>query len=78
MKNTCKDLGALQEVQQEGVLERTFIIITRDNVDNGYLEETRALYSPFYKRTLGDEECIEIINNMLNAELQLRSIKNKN
>lgn len=64
--------------RQEGVVsERSFVVITLDNVDREYLEETRELFSKFYDRTLTDEECIEIINNMLNAELTLRAIKAK-
>ncbi len=65
--------------RQEGVVsERSFVVITLDNVNSEYLEETRELFGKFYGRTLTDEECVEIINNMLNAESVLRAIKASN
>ena len=65
--------------RQEGVVsERSFVVITLNNVNDEYLEETRELFGKFYGRTLTDEECVEIINNMLNAESALRTIKAKN
>ena len=65
--------------RQEGVVsERSFVVITLDNVNSEYLEETRELFGKFYGRTLTDEECVEIINNMLNAESVLRGIKASN
>ena len=61
--------------RQEGVVsERSFVVITLNNVNDEYLEETRELFGKFYGRTLTDEECVEIINNMLNAESVLRAI----
>lgn len=61
--------------RQEGVVsERSFVVITLGNVNSEYLEETRELFGKFYGRTLTDEECVEIINNMLNAESALRTI----
>ena len=61
--------------RQEGVVsERSFVVITLNNVNDEYLEETRELFGKFYGRTLTDEECVEIINNMLNAESVLRTI----
>jgi len=75
MKQVKKDLKVVNAVQKEEVSRATFVVITINNVDEKYLEETRELFSPFYNRTLTDEECIEIINNMLNAETSLRNIK---
>ncbi len=63
--------------KQEGVVsERSFVVITLNNVDSKYLEETRELFGKFYGRTLTDEECVEIISNMINAELLLRNTNN--
>ncbi|WP_372519682.1 hypothetical protein [Candidatus Ruminimicrobiellum ovillum] len=75
MERKRKDLEVVNAVQKEEVSRTTFVVITINNVDEKYLEETRELFSPFYNRTLTDGECIEIINNMLNAECQTRSIK---
>lgn len=59
----------------EGVVsERSFVVITLNNVNDEYLEETRELFGKFYGRTLTNEECVEIINNMLNAESVLKTI----
>ena len=72
-------VGEAKAGRQEGVVsERSFVVITLDNVNSEYLEETRELFGKFYGRTLTDEECVEIINNMLNAESVLRGIKASN
>ena len=75
MKQVNKDLKAVKAVQKEEVAGTAFVVITINNVDRQYLEETRELFSAFYGRTLTDEECIEIINNMLKVEVALRNIK---
>lgn len=43
-----------------------------------FLDKTRKVFEPYYKRPLSDEECTEIANNVINLELLLREIAEKN
>jgi hypothetical protein len=43
-----------------------------------FLNKTRKIFEPYYKRSLSDEECTEIANNVINLELLLREIAEKN
>lgn len=52
-------------------------LLTLQEIGRQYIDETKALFKPYYKAELKDIDAVEIINNMLELALLLNEIQAK-